>query len=489
MVLGQREIVIPLRRVGRGRFPRRYVDEQELPYAPGVQDQGEVSNAEFREAIRILSQAVTNQIGSKNFIEELKKIFDVMHVADTERVELAAYQLKDVARTWFDQWKGGRVENAPPLSSKEGRAAMLIGDMDISRLLVYVQQVEEEKLRDRKEFRSKRSKTGNESGQHKGNSNRSSFQQRQKGPVPSSARAPAPRYIAEFNGQNSKDFKARSAQSSGSVAQGGSLFPTCARCGRTHPGKYRDDQTGCFKCGQEGHFVKECPKNKQGSGNLGSRTQSSSVAPPDRTTPRGATSSTDGGANRLYAITSRHEQENSPNVITGMIKVFAFDVYALLDPGASLSFVTPYVAKKFDVLPERLCEPFCVSTPVGDSILTERLYRDYPISINLKSTVADLIELDMVDFDVILGMDCLHACYASIDCRTRVVKFQFPNEPVLEWSSSSIVPKGHFISYLKARKRFRVEEKSNSRGIRGGASRLAERPKKCFELHPLGRRA
>ncbi|XP_049354785.1 uncharacterized protein LOC125819393 [Solanum verrucosum] len=31
----------------------------------------------------------------ENFIEESKKIFDVMHVVDTERVELAAYQLKD----------------------------------------------------------------------------------------------------------------------------------------------------------------------------------------------------------------------------------------------------------------------------------------------------------------------------------------------------------------------------------------------------------
>ncbi len=46
--------------------------------------------------------------------------------------------------------------------------------------------------------------------------------------------------------------------------------------------------------------------------------------------------------------------------------------------------------------------------------------------------MADLVEIDMVDFDVILGMDWLHACYASIDCRTRVVKFQFPNEPVIE---------------------------------------------------------
>lgn len=33
-------------------------------------------------------------------------MFDVMHVADTERVELAVYQVKNLARTWFNQWKG-----------------------------------------------------------------------------------------------------------------------------------------------------------------------------------------------------------------------------------------------------------------------------------------------------------------------------------------------------------------------------------------------
>ena len=58
----------------------------------------------------------------------------------------------------------------------------------------------------------------------------------------------------------------------------------------------------------------------------------------------------------------------------------------------------------------------------------------------------------MVDFDVIFGMDWLHACYASIYCKIWVVKFQIPNEQVIEWFSSSAVPKGHFISYLKARK-------------------------------------
>lgn len=37
-----------------------------------------------------------------NFTEELKKVFEVMYVADTERVDLAAYLLKCIDRTLAD---------------------------------------------------------------------------------------------------------------------------------------------------------------------------------------------------------------------------------------------------------------------------------------------------------------------------------------------------------------------------------------------------
>ena len=80
----------------------------------------------------------------------------------------------------------------------------------------------------------------------------------------------------------------------------------------------------------------------------------------------------------------------------GVIKVFTFNVYALLDPGACLSFVTPYVANQFEILLEKLCEPICVSTSAGESILVKRVYHDFPIFTNHKNTMADPVELVMI---------------------------------------------------------------------------------------------
>ena len=56
----------------------------------------------------------------------------------------------------------------------------------------------------------------------------------------------------------------------------------------------------------------------------------------------------------------------------------------------------------------------------------------------------------MVDFYVILGMKWLHDCFASIDCRTRIVKFYFSNEPVIEWKRGNSIPRVRIISCHKA---------------------------------------
>ena len=56
---------MPLRRKVRGRPSRRNVEEQEVANAPDIQPQGQAMNAEFHEAIRMLGQVVTNQVGQQ----------------------------------------------------------------------------------------------------------------------------------------------------------------------------------------------------------------------------------------------------------------------------------------------------------------------------------------------------------------------------------------------------------------------------------------
>ena len=55
----------------------------------------------------------------------------------------------------------------------------------------------------------------------------------------------------------------------------------------------------------------------------------------------------------------------------------------------------------------------------------------------------------MLDFDIIFGMDWLHACFAFIDCKIRVVKFNFPNEAIIRWKRGNSIPRVCIISCLK----------------------------------------
>ena len=55
----------------------------------------------------------------------------------------------------------------------------------------------------------------------------------------------------------------------------------------------------------------------------------------------------------------------SLDVVKGKLRVFDLDIYALLHPGDTLSFITPYIAVQFSTSPETLSEAFSISTPVG----------------------------------------------------------------------------------------------------------------------------
>ena len=69
-----------------------------------------------------------------------------------------------------------------------------------------------------------------------------------------------------------------------------------------------------------------------------------------------------------------------------MLQVFSINIYALKDPSASLSFIIPLVSMKFDILLNIFYQPFSVSTSMDDSILVNRVYKGFPMSLTNRVT-------------------------------------------------------------------------------------------------------
>ncbi|XP_070046619.1 uncharacterized protein [Nicotiana tomentosiformis] len=158
-------------------------------------------------------------------------------------------------------------------------------------------------------------------------------------------------------------------------------LPRCAQCGKQHAGQCRMGLGVYYTCGYPGHVMNDCL--------------------------------TRGDASIVQLAGS----------VAGLL--------SSIDRGSTLSYVTPLVSSKFGIKPE-LVKPFELSTPIGDPVIDRRVYRGCIVVLHSRPTVADLIELDMVEFDDIMGMDWLASCYANVDCRSKTVRFQFPGEPILE---------------------------------------------------------
>ena len=69
-------------------------------------------------------------------------------------------------------------------------------------------------------------------------------------------------------------------------------------------------------------------------------------------------------------------------MVMGTLQVFHLHVYALLDPIASLFFVTPYMVVDFGVSLEILADPFSVSPSVGKTVIARPVYKNYPIMVS-----------------------------------------------------------------------------------------------------------
>ncbi|XP_070022772.1 uncharacterized protein [Nicotiana sylvestris] len=101
---------------------------------------------------------------------------------------------------------------------------------------------------------------------------------------------------------------------------------------------------------------------------------------------------------------------------------------------------------------EALSIPVYVSTLVGDSIVVDWVHCSCVVVFRGLETRVDLLLLDTVDFDVILGMDWLSPYHAILDCHAKTVTLTLPDLPRLEWRGTPGHTTHNVISSVKARR-------------------------------------
>ena len=214
---------------------------------------------------------------------------------------------------------------------------MLHDNTDIFHLMVHAKQVEESRLKgNNREFKKENS--------YKRGTYKRKLDIQYK-----------PRFKKRFSYQVPTKFsKSRKDSMSNPRSQnkrGGnspSEKPTCTNCGKKHRGEPLVGTGNYFGCGKDGHKVRDYPnvRNKK-KGSI----QAQASSPSSNTLK----------SNRFYALHFRGEEEESADVVTGMLNVFSIDIYDLHDPVSTLSFWTPLLLKKFEVLHDILVEQFMVT--------------------------------------------------------------------------------------------------------------------------------
>ncbi|XP_057249989.1 uncharacterized protein LOC125496578 [Beta vulgaris subsp. vulgaris] len=182
-------------------------------------------------------------------------------------------------------------------------------------------------------------------------------------------------------------------------------------------GPYGQELPGCGK--EEREHNNRVPVQRNNSQNYGYGRNASNNA--NRNPPRGPPQ-----AGRVFMM-QKEEAEADDTVITGTFPVNSVPAYVLFDSGASHSFISTAFSRSLNAKPCSEFSAMSVTIPNGESILCDVMYRNCPILIGGCEFQVDLIQFELTDFDVILGMNWLSKYKADINCLNHEITLRKPD--------------------------------------------------------------
>ncbi len=159
----------------------------------------------------------------------------------------------------------------------------------------------------------------------------------------------------------------------------------------------------CWGCG-EPHYYKDCPDRKKSFGNVHSIQEATTIGEIARSIPQISAALENIQA---YYQTSMVE-------IEGTLKQFPVSI--LIDPGASLSYISPGLVEKCSLQKSKFQKSWLVQLATGTKRKVTELVKNCEIDMNGLISQADLNILPLGSYDLLIGMDWLEKHKVILNC-------------------------------------------------------------------------
>eukprot|EP00253_Pinus_taeda_P014569 PITA_14569 len=166
----------------------------------------------------------------------------------------------------------------------------------------------------------------------------------------------------------------------------------------------------CWGCAGP-HYVKNCPQRK-GTEQLSQIHEASIVGDVGRSIPR------------INAALDDRQAEYQSTMVEFKGKVSDLTVAVLIDPGATLSYISPKVVEHCKLQPVKLKNPWLVQLAMGAKRRVQENVNNCPLTIARQPVMADLNVLPLGSYDVLIGMDWLEKNWSLVDCKTKIIYYR-----------------------------------------------------------------
>jgi len=118
-----------------------------------------------------------------------------------------------------------------------------------------------------------------------------------------------------------------------------------------------------------------------------------------------------------------HQAEYQLAMVEFEGKITNQTVSILIDPGASLSYVSPKIIEKCQLSSMKLKTSWLVQLATGAKRRATTKVENCPVEITGQSTKVNLNILALGSYDVLIGMDLLEGHWSLVNCKDKTISF------------------------------------------------------------------